>query len=63
MTNELESAIRCLVNISKYCKPFSSLRYSQNKTKGEKMYFNLLIHKSDRLNTVDLLLLLEIFFS
>lgn len=40
MTNELESAIRCLVNISKYCKPFSSLRYSQNKTKGEKMYFN-----------------------
>lgn len=27
MTNELESAIWCFVNISKYCKPFSSLRY------------------------------------
>ena len=39
MTNESESAIQCLVNISKYCKPFSSLRYSQNKTKGEKMNF------------------------
>lgn len=37
MTNELERAIQCLVNISKYCKPFSSLRYSQNKTKKKKI--------------------------
>lgn len=40
MTNELESAIWFLVNISKYCKPFSSLRYSQNeKKKKEKKNF------------------------
>lgn len=45
MTNKLESAIWCLVNISKYRQPSSSLRYSQNKTKEKKKRISLQNHE------------------